>query len=66
MRINQWNNKSDKQHFALKAVFVLVAFGLQKQGQKSKAKDHKKCLKKRLGLWKDGKINKILHEGRMI
>ena len=64
---NQWNNNSDKQHIALKAVFVLLALGLQKPGQKSKAKDmHKECLKKRLALWKDGKINKLLHEGRMI
>ena len=46
--INQWNNKSDNQHIALKAFFVLLAVGLQKPGPKSKAKDHKECLKKRL------------------
>ena len=50
MLINQWNNKSEKQHIALKAVFVLLAVGLQKPGQKSKAKDHKECLIKRLAL----------------
>ena len=66
MLINQWNNKSEKQHIALKAVFVLLAVGLQKPGQKSKAKDHKECLIKRLALWKDGEIDKLLREGRMI
>ena len=65
MHINQWNNKSNKQHIALKTVFVLLALGLQKPGQKSKAKDHKECLKKRLASWKDGKINKLLYEGRL-
>ena len=54
IHINQWNNKSDKQHIALKAFFVLLAVGLQKPGLKSKAKDHKECLKNRLLLWKNG------------
>ena len=66
MHVNQWYNKSDKQHIALKVVFVLLALGLQKPDQTSKGKDHNECLKKRLALWKDGKINKLLHEGRMI
>ena len=66
MHINQWNNKLDKQHIALKAFFVLLAVGLQKPGPKSKAKDHKECLKKRLASWKSGEIDKLLHEGRAI
>ena len=66
MHINQWNNKPDKQHIALKAFFVLLAVGLQKPGPKSKAKDHKECLKKRLASWKSGEIDKLLHEGRVI
>ena len=64
--VNQWNSKSEQQHIALKAVFVLLAVGLQKPGPKSKAKDHKECLTKRLALWKDGQIDKLLREGRMI
>ena len=64
--INQWNNKSDKQHIALKAFFVLLATGLQKPGLKSKAKDHKECLKNRLSLWKKGEIDTLLNEGRII
>ena len=66
IHINQWNNKSDKQHIALKAFFVLLAVGLQKPGLKSKAKDHKECLKSRLLLWKNGKIDILLNEGRII
>ena len=52
----EWNNKSHNQHIALKAFFVLLAVGLQKPGPKSKAKDHKECLKKRLASWKSGEI----------
>jgi hypothetical protein len=66
MHINQWNNKSDNQHIALKAFFVLLAAGLQKPGPKSKAKDHKECLKKHLASWKSGEIGNLLHEGRVI
>jgi hypothetical protein len=66
MHINQWNNKSDKQQIALKAFFVLLSVGLQKPGPKSKAKDHKECLKKRIVLWKNGEIDKLLNEGRII
>ena len=57
MHINQWNNKSDKQHIALKAFFALLAVGLQKPGLKSKAKDHKEYLKSRLLLWENGEID---------
>jgi len=38
--INDWNNRSPLQHIALKAAIVLLAVGLQKPSQKSKAKDH--------------------------
>ena len=66
IHIDQWNNKSDKQHIALKAFFVLLAVGLQKPGLKSKAKDPKECLKNRLLLWKNGEIDTLLNEGRII
>ena len=54
------------QHLALKAAIVLVAVGLQKPSQKSKAKDYQECLEKRLKLWKNGGIECLLREGRMI
>lgn len=66
LHINEWNNCSDNQHIALKAAFVRLAVGLQKPSQKSKAKDHQDILSKCLALWKDGEINKLLREGRII
>lgn len=66
LHINDWNNGSERQHISLKAAFVLIAIGLQKPGPKSKAKDHKEILSKRLTMWKDGEIDKILREGRTI
>ena len=54
------------QQLALKAAIVLLAVGLQKPSQKLKAKDHQECLEKRLKLWKNGEIECLLREGRMI
>ena len=64
--INDWNNGSKMQPIALKAAIVLLAVGLQKPSQKSKAKDHQECLAKQLVLCKEGEINKLLRKGRMI
>ena len=64
--INDWNNGAAMQHLALKAAIVLLAVGLQKPYQKSKAKEHQECLEKRLKLWRNGKIDCLLREGRMI
>ena len=55
-----WNNGTIMQHLALKAAIVLLAVGLQKPSQKSKAKDHQECLEKRLKLWKNGEIECLL------
>ena len=64
--INDWNNKTNCQHISLKAAFVLLAVGLQKPSPKSKAKEHQELLSKRLEKWKDGEIDKLLREGRII
>ena len=45
---------------------MLLAVGLQKPSPKSKAKEHQELLSKRLVQWKDGEINKLLREGRII
>ena len=66
MHINDWNSGSDNQHISLKAVFVFLAVGLQKPSPKSKAKDHQDVLSKCLVLWRQGEINKLLREGRII
>ena len=54
------------QPIALKAAIVLLAVALQKPSQKLKAKDHQECLAKRVVLCKEGEIDKLLCEGRMI
>ena len=54
------------QHIALKAAIVLLAVGLQKPSQKSKAKEHQECLAKRLALWKEGEIDVLVREGPII
>lgn len=64
--INDWNKKTEMQHIALKAAIVLLALGLQKPSRQSKAKDHQECLSRRLTLWKEGEIDTLLREGRMI
>ena len=51
---------------ALKTAIVLLAVGLQKPSQKSKAKDHQECLSKWLVLRKEGEIDKSLREEWMI
>ena len=64
--INDWNKGSKIWPIALKAVIVLLAVGSQKPSQKSRAKDHQEYLAKRLVLWKEGEVNKLLREGQMI
>ena len=44
--INDWSNRSKRQPIPLRAAIVLLAVGLQKPSQKSKAKDHQECLAK--------------------
>ena len=66
MHVNEWNNNTDNQHIALKAAIVLLAACLQKPSIKSKAKDHQNILAKRLALWKDGEIAKLIREGKII
>ena len=63
--IIDWNNGSDMRHISLKAAFVLLAVCLQKSSQKS-AKEHQECLAKRFKLWKDGEIEVLVCEGRLI
>ena len=64
--INDRNNGSKMQPIALKAAIVLLAVALQKPSQKLKAKDHQECLAKRVVRCKEGEIDKLLCEGRMI
>ena len=64
--INDWNNGTAMQHLGLNAAIVLLPVGLQKPGQKSKAKEHQECIEKRLKFWRNGKTDCLLRKGRMI
>ena len=44
----------------------MPALLLQKPSRKSKAKDHKIALEKRMKLWEEGKILELLQEGKTI
>ena len=45
---------------------LLPGLLLQKISKKCKAKDHRLKLEERLGIWKNGDIDKLLSEGRII
>ena len=51
---------------ALTAAMILPPFLLQKLCPKSKAREHSKCLERRLKIWKAGDILSLLVEGRTI
>ena len=51
---------------AIKALMVMPSLLLQKPFKKSKAKDHKQCLERRLALWTAGDIQSLLLEGHSI
>jgi hypothetical protein len=66
LHINEWNSGSEYQHVSLEAAFVLIAVGRQKPSPKSKAKDDQDALCKCSMLWKEGEIDKLMREGRII
>ena len=51
---------------ALRAATIMPILLLQKLAKKSKAKDHTKCLQRRLNTWREGDLNKLLREGQTI
>ena len=57
---------SSLECIALKSLMLMPMLLLQKPFQKSKAKDHQQCLKRRLTLWSNGDIQSLLEEGRAI
>ena len=46
--INDWNNKTEMQHIALKTAVALLALDLR---------DHQESLSRTLTLWKEGEID---------
>ena len=65
-KLEGWNSSSDNQHISLKTAFILLAVALQKPSPKPKTKDHQEVLSKRLTLWMEGEISKLVREGRIL
>ena len=51
---------------ALSLAFIFVPLMMQKPSKKSKAKENSKYLAKRLILWRDGKIDALIAEGKEV
>ena len=64
--LNKFNNDTPLQSIVLKVYMVLPSFLIQKPSRKSKAKQHSAKLSQRLTLWKEGKIDILLREGKAI
>lgn len=63
---NAFGLKSSLELISLKAAVLLPILLLQKPAQRSKAKDHKAALERRLDTWKNGDLDDLLLEGRTI
>lgn len=57
---------SAMEGFAITAAMIMPALLLQKPHPHSKARDHVKCLKRRMTAWKQGDINGLLRECQSI
>ena len=64
--INQFNNNSPFESVALMMVTIMFPLILQKPSKNSKSKDHIRFLEKRLELWKNGQLSKLVNEGMAI
>ena len=57
--ITEWNNQTPLGNAALKCLLIMPLLLLQKPSKKSKAKDHTKCLERRLEFWSKGDFNAL-------
>ena len=64
--VNAWVENSPLKSLALKAIMIMPALLLQKPTKKSKSKDHKMALERRLKQWEEGLILELLKEGKTI
>ena len=58
--------RSTLECIALKATAILPSLLLQKPHAKSKHKEHKDCLKRRMKLWKNGDFDALITKGRIL
>ena len=64
--IQLFASKSKWEALALNLLNVFLPLMLQKPSRKSKTKDHIRYLEKRLGLWKEGRLDDLVSEGKEI
>ena len=64
--LDHFNSQTQLSGIALKVFMIIPALLLQKPSQKSKSKEHSEKLEKRLKLWKEGEIQVLLQECRLI
>ena len=64
--IGHFNSDTALKGIALKVFHILPALLLQKPSRNSKAKEHLKCLERRLALWEAGDLTALLAEARVI
>ena len=64
--VNSWTYKSDLETIALKALMIRPSLLLQKASSNSKSKENSETLKRRLSLWKNGQLDQLMFEGKII
>ena len=65
--LNAFNNDAEHlSYFALKAFMVMPSLLLQRPTIKTKAKDHARCLERRMNKWIEGDFNALVIEERTI
>ena len=63
---NHFNNASPFEPIAFTLMAIIMPLLLQKPSKNSKCRDHVSFLEKRLKLWKTGRLQELLEEGRSI
>jgi len=64
--ISAFGEGSALEGIAIKATMIQCTLLLQRPYQSASTSDFISCLKRRLDLWKQGDIDELLHEGRVI
>jgi hypothetical protein len=61
-QINDWSSKSPDRDISLKSLMVMPSLLLQRTSIKCKSSEIKRHLERRMQLWKDKKVNELIHE----
>ena len=64
--INKWNDKTIWRDMSFKALTIMPNLLLQKTSPKSKSKENKEHLKRKMVLWQQGKIFELMYEGKSL